>query len=260
MAQRMDEIAAIAEPAGQQPESSARLRRAVRTLPEQIADDLGDAIARGELRDSDRLLEQDISAQYNVSRGPVREALRLLAQRGLVDFQPRRGAFVIGVRLDNIADLFNVRAHLMGLAAQYFAFMADDDAHTELKACIAELERAGADKTTNGASYPRFTRRVSEVLAGRCGNEMLSRVIEHQLKNSAWLALWRGGRLDFVTLARRKSSAAAYVELGCAIEARNGAKAQALMQEIVFVARDNVMASLVAERGDDFDRRRLLPR
>src|SRR5215470_12769857 len=85
-------------------------RTAVRTLPEQIADEIGASIAGGELAGGERLLEEAIAKRFGVSRGPVREALRILVQRGLAVLYPRRGAFVVEVSLDALVDLFNTRA------------------------------------------------------------------------------------------------------------------------------------------------------
>jgi DNA-binding GntR family transcriptional regulator len=67
-------------------------RRAIRTLPEQIADDIGAAITHGELVSGHRLLETQIAEPFGVSRGPVREAPRLLAlrvsRRSIPDAEP----------------------------------------------------------------------------------------------------------------------------------------------------------------------------
>src|SRR4249919_1356694 len=79
-----------------------------RTLPEQIADHLAAAILKGDYRDGEHIPEQKIASMFGVSHGPVRESIRALSKRGLIEFRPRRGAFVIEVTLDAIADLFNI--------------------------------------------------------------------------------------------------------------------------------------------------------
>lgn len=62
------------------------------------------------------LVESQIAAQFEISKTPVREALLRLAQEGLVDFQPIRGATVHSLTVGEIRDLFEMRLHLEPLA------------------------------------------------------------------------------------------------------------------------------------------------
>ena len=94
-----------------------RLRSTTRTLPEQIADELGVALVAGRIPAGQRLLEQELAERFAVSRGPIREALRLLERRGIVTLTPRRGAYARELTMDAIADLFNVRNAISALAA-----------------------------------------------------------------------------------------------------------------------------------------------
>ena len=64
------------------------------TLPQQIADHLGHRIMTGELVPGSRLKEEEFAELYDVSRGPIREAFRLLERRGFVEVVPRHGARV----------------------------------------------------------------------------------------------------------------------------------------------------------------------
>src|SRR3989454_9357 len=63
---------------------------------EQVAEQIEKRILGGELRSGDRLpTERELSEQFHVSRTAVREAMKTLAQRGLVDMRPGRGTIVI---------------------------------------------------------------------------------------------------------------------------------------------------------------------
>lgn len=59
-----------------------------------------------------KLTEQSICKKYNVSRTPVREALRQLEADGLIENIPNRGSFVVGLTKRDISDLFDLRSHL----------------------------------------------------------------------------------------------------------------------------------------------------
>jgi len=233
-------------------------RTAVRTLPEQISDDLGAAIARGEFSGGERLLEQEVSNRYGVSRGPVREALRILAQRGLAVLYPRRGAFVVEVSLDSLVDLFNTRAVLVGLAARYFAVMATDEARARLSDAMNRLEIASRAEDADAVSFVRATTRFGQLIAHHCGSESLGRLIDHQNERSAWGSLWQTGRLDFQTPERRQAAAAVYRQMAAAIEQRDGASAEAAMRHMVMSSRESAAGALSTMRGQTYDARRLL--
>lgn len=70
---------------------------------------LREDILQGKLKNGEKLTEQKICDLYNVSRTPVREAFRLLAQEGLLDMIPNRGAFVLGFDERDIADMYEMR-------------------------------------------------------------------------------------------------------------------------------------------------------
>lgn len=88
------------------------------TLTAQIAHHLGEAIRSGALPAGTRLTETSIAHEMQTSRGPIREALRQLAQAGLVDIRPHRGAVVCLPSDDELADMVLLRALLEGAAAR----------------------------------------------------------------------------------------------------------------------------------------------
>jgi DNA-binding GntR family transcriptional regulator len=69
-------------------------------------------IVEGEIPPGTRLLEIPLATRLGVSRGPIREALRQLEQEGLVEFEPHRGAVVVGVPDDEIETMYGIRALL----------------------------------------------------------------------------------------------------------------------------------------------------
>ena len=94
---------------------------APRTIPEQVAEELGAEIIAGRRKAGERLVELDLAQDFGVSRGPIREAIRILERRRLVELLPRRGAYVRPLSLKSIADLFNVRTALSTLAVRTMA-------------------------------------------------------------------------------------------------------------------------------------------
>ncbi|MBD5655799.1 MAG: GntR family transcriptional regulator [Candidatus Eremiobacteraeota bacterium] len=99
-------------------------------------------IMTGRLVDGHRIVERDIAAELGVSRGPIREALRLLEAEGLVITSPRRGTRVAAPKAENADDLFAIRAALEPVAATMLVERGGDDAIVALEGAILELERA----------------------------------------------------------------------------------------------------------------------
>ncbi len=90
----------------------------VRSLRHRAADVIRDAILSGELAPNERLVESDIASEMNISRGTVRESLRMLEQDGLVISYPHRETVVLAITPDEVKELlFPVR-----FAVEQYAF------------------------------------------------------------------------------------------------------------------------------------------
>jgi len=89
--------------------------------------------------------ERQLVERLAIGRTPVREALRRLAQERLVEVYPRRGMFVSGVDVRELARLSEVREVLEPEAARLAAERATDAERRELGALLAELDTAGGE-------------------------------------------------------------------------------------------------------------------
>jgi len=83
---------------------------AVPTLPTAVADWIEEAIVAGRFPEGERIREVEVSAEIGVSRAPVREALRILAARGLVRHVPRVGAVSTGLSPETVREVYALRA------------------------------------------------------------------------------------------------------------------------------------------------------
>ena len=91
---------------------------------ELVAQRIRDAILDGAMRPGDRLVEADIAAELGVSRGPVREGIRLLAGEGLVMLRRNRGAVVTSPTFEDVLEVYVLRLSL-GLLAIHHAMQLD---------------------------------------------------------------------------------------------------------------------------------------
>ena len=88
------------------------------TKADDLALALEEAIVSGEIPPGSVLRQEHLSEQFQVSRTPVREALRRLAALGLVTFEPNRGVRVRMLAREELREAFLVRAELEGLATE----------------------------------------------------------------------------------------------------------------------------------------------
>jgi DNA-binding GntR family transcriptional regulator len=110
------------------------------SIPESLRDSLQERILNGEFREGDALIQDAIAEEYDVSRMPVREALRQLEACGLVAMRTHKGAVVTTLPTEQIEELFELRAMLEGdLLARAMARMTDQDV-TEARAILDQLE------------------------------------------------------------------------------------------------------------------------
>ena len=112
------------------------------TLVEVAGHRLRDAILSGELAPGDKIVEEQLCADFGISRAPLREALRLLAQQGLVEHLPRRGSRVTAWSPTDILQLFGLR-HVLERHAIETALPLPDPEHT-LEPVRTALERMDA--------------------------------------------------------------------------------------------------------------------
>src|SRR5581483_11474189 len=106
-------------------------------LGEQTYNELRRAIVQGRLRPNQRLIETELAEEYAVSRTPVRETLQRLAVEGLI-VPARRGWIVREHSLEEINEIYEVRAALEGFAARLAAQRATKAQLDEIAAIVKE--------------------------------------------------------------------------------------------------------------------------
>jgi DNA-binding GntR family transcriptional regulator len=144
-------------------------------LREAVQDAIRAAIVSGRYRPGERLLEDGIAQELDVSRNPVREALQALATDGFVVIEPRRGARVATVSRERAGDLFEVRESLEGLAARLAAQRRTPDQLAHLQSLVdAGSECVAAGRLTE---LPDLNARFHIALQGAAANTILAETL-----------------------------------------------------------------------------------
>lgn len=146
------------------------------SLVEEVRDQMQEAITSGDFRPGDKLVEGELAARLGVSRGPVREAARLLEQSGLVVSKPHRGFFVREFSKKQIDDLYELREWLQVAAVRCAVERATDSDLTRLRAKHDELEAAAEAR-----QYPKLVEDIVEfhrMICAFSGNVRLMRAFD----------------------------------------------------------------------------------
>jgi DNA-binding GntR family transcriptional regulator len=144
----------------------------VPTLASIVQDKIAAEIASGVFAPGVHLEENELASRYQVSRTPVREALRELASLGAVDIKARRGVLVADVGGERLMKTLEVVADLEASCARYAAERMTDSQRTELKKLhreIGEDVRAG-----NPARFDRDNLQFHRLIHAGSANEILS--------------------------------------------------------------------------------------
>ena len=98
-----------------------RVGRAHQPLRRAVYDEVQRRIVDGRLQQGQRIFEDQLAQELDVSRNPVREALQALQSEGFVELEPRRGARVAVITAERANELFELREALEGMVARFDA-------------------------------------------------------------------------------------------------------------------------------------------
>lgn len=129
-------------------------------------------IVAGEIKPGERINEQQLAIRFNVSRGPLREAVRALEGLGLVELSPNRGAFVRRLGVEEVRELYDIRAALFALAGKLMAERATPAEIASLWEMLEGMERAAENRDFD-AYYP-LNLAFHEAIVDGSGNRSLA--------------------------------------------------------------------------------------
>ena len=193
------------------------------SLHHEVAAQLRERIFAGELVPGAFLDEVALAGQMDISRTPLREALKVLTAEGLVRHEPRRGCFVNQVTAKDLDEIFPVIALLEGRCAHEAALHASDADVERLQALHDKLGRHAKARRIN--EYYSVNFEIHEAIIALAGNRWLAQVIG-DLRKIVKLArlqqLHAPGRLD--------QSLAEHMAVFAALKARDPEGAEAAMR------------------------------
>ncbi|MGV8026139.1 MAG: GntR family transcriptional regulator [Anaerolineaceae bacterium] len=139
---------------------------------QQARDIIEMAIMRGELKLGEKLVEEKIAQQLNISRGPVREAFRTLEKYGLVVIKPNNGVWVISPDVKDMEELYDIRALNQPYALELCFRNSPEKTVSELQLQSANFKRL---LDYHGDIYDLVNQdfKFDEIVFSNCGNKKL---------------------------------------------------------------------------------------
>ena len=226
------------------PEAETNLRTAevfMRATPlaHTFAEELARQIIGGQLVAGERLVETRLAEQFGISRSPVREGLRILANDGLVALVERRGAIVKPLSATDIAESFACRMALQGLAARQAAERWRGPELAPLRHLLAQMEQAlhDADVETYFNADVTYHEHICQLshnarlqgLLGTLGREMLR--LRHLINTIA---------------GRQHESISFHRQILAALEARDAEAAERLTRELTWSGCERLLQHMGA--------------
>jgi DNA-binding GntR family transcriptional regulator len=207
------------------PQAPIPLGKAVKSLPELLAEKILEDIMSGRLPAGERLKEIALAEEHAVSRATVREALIALAKLGYIEQVPRFGARVAPFAKDDVFHLFEIRAALLAIAARNCA--VDPTAPREKLAELTdEMERLAADPDTPAQTFSERSVAAQTLLINASGNGRLPALYDHLSDISSWRMI-RGRATSFLKAERRREAARDWRAIERAISTGDAGAAEA---------------------------------
>jgi DNA-binding GntR family transcriptional regulator len=211
------------------------------SVSQQIYDFLRSAIIDGTLKPNQRLVEKSLAEELQVSRTPVREALRHLEVEGLIQYLPQRRVLVRQFSPEEIAEVYDLRILLEGYAARLAAKRARFDDIQALEHLCADFEatlRNEPDLIQQVYRLVNLNDRLHATILQISGNRRLMQTVRIATEMPlVYRSYWH-------TDVHRKSSNEYHKRIALAIKEQDAARAEELMHEHLTRAKGFVLEQL----------------
>lgn len=221
-----------ADPSGPFPSGDADYAGEVASklpLSEQLAERIAVAVMQGQLAPGERIREQDLSTYFGVSRGPVREALRILAGDGFVEIEAYRGATVTMASEREVQAALEMQISLFAAASRLAAEHASNADISAMEKLVEGLEALAADEAATPEDFMKQSLKTTWLVIQSAGSERLSQTIRglrRMTRPDRWV-------LGTATKQKQRKAAEHWRRLVMAVRARDAGKADMLARDRV---------------------------
>ncbi len=196
---------------------------------------LFDRIIHGIYPGKTRLKEDELAEEFNVSRTPIRETLRLLQQDGLVEILPNRGAWVYGFTVDDLEDIYEIRKVLEVLALDFAAPSMSINGLVELRESIE-----GMRDLDDAAKHAELDAKLHGYIIA---SSQRRRIIS--MLNSLLHLMQTFRELGFRDAQVQRSTIDEHLELIDALSVRDTARAKEVLSKHITNSKNRILQKVV---------------
>lgn len=146
----------------------------VDSIVDRACQNIQEWIVTGRFKPGEQIKEENISQRLEISRPPVREALKMLEATGLVVRKPRRGVFVPLLTRKDVWEIYTLKAALYELVTELAMDVMTDAQVRELESLVAEMERIVSEDPVDILLYQKHHKGFHNRLMGIAGNGRLN--------------------------------------------------------------------------------------
>ncbi len=207
----------------------------IQSLEESVLLRLEDEILSGKLKRGDTLTEASLTARLGASRTPVRAALHRLAEDGLVEISPNKGAVVVGVTAEDLIDIYKIRIRLEGLASREAAESISEEDKKRLTDSV-ELSEFYINKRDT-EKLKELDSEFHDIIYKASGNRLLSKTLSDLHKK-----IKRYRKISLSVTDRLERSVKEHREILAAILDGNSEEADRLTARHIEAALQNLVS------------------
>jgi DNA-binding GntR family transcriptional regulator len=219
---------------------------AVKSLADHVFERLLEAIVQGSIKPGDRLSETLIAKRLGVSRGPLREAIRRLEGRKLVERTPNVGPRVVALTPDDLIEIFYIRERLEGLAARLATERMSEKALDQLEERLAQHAKNASLQRGDGYLQDAGDDDFHYLIVQGSGSNRLKELLCNDLYHLLRIYRFKSSE----TVGRAKTALREHKTILRAMRKRDAAEAERLMMQHIAAARNNLAQSVAANRTE----------
>lgn len=223
------------------------------TLTLKAAARLRKEIVNGTITEGDDLTERALCERLEMSRSPIRMAMQILAGEGLLSYSEKRGYRLLEITPEHIRNAYEVRATLEGLACRLFSERGSspeliESLHSELN--VGRKIVSLFDGQFDDASWSEMNERFHNTIIDGASNPALAKALKQATGTplaglSSTVILRKQEKLELLKIAQDM-----HCRIVAALEQGEAQRAEALMREHVYQARDLIIEKLSSSEAN----------
>lgn len=200
-------------------------------------------IITGQFKGGERLLLNNLANRLGVSITPVREALKQLEKEELVRLIPNKGAEVVSIFIEDVVEIYDIRAVLEGLAIKLLSGKVDKDFLGKLYTLYSKSENYLIKKDV--VSYQEYNKKFHELIVSQTGNKRLISMM-NKIRDHMTIIIIKN--LSLESLEKTKYHAKEHIKIFHALEESNFDLAEKLIKTHIINAKDEILTNFTGYR------------